>query len=249
MTHIKQLTPGGLRYRLRRVGEMAYAIFLRGDRYACPCCGGSFRRFLPAGRARRPNARCPRCGSLERHRLIWLYLQRQTDFFTLPYQVLDVAPEEFMQRKLQGLPNISYLSIDLESGLAMQHMDVTRLTIPDQTYNVVFCNHVFEHIPDDRAAMRELHRVLKPGGWAVLQTPIDYTRQETDEDPAITDPNERIRRFGQSDHVRQYGLDFFDRLKECGWTVERNRFVTTLTKADIERFALDPSEELVIGHA
>ncbi len=247
MPSIPQLVPGGTRYRLRRVLEYATSVTMHGDNFECPCCRGKFRKFFPAGIARRPNARCPRCGSLERHRLIWLYLQRQTDFFTLPYKVLDVAPEEFLQRKLKSLSNINYLSIDLESGLAMQKMDVTKLDLPDNSYDVIFCNHVFEHIPDDRAAMRELARVLKPTGWAILQTPVDLKREQTDEDPNISDPQERLRRFGQTDHIRIYGRDFFSRLETSGWAIDRNRFVSTLPTNLVQRYALDPQEELFIG--
>lgn len=248
MPTIKQLTPGGARYTARRILEYMKATTMHGKNYSCPCCGSEWKTMLPAGLAKRPNARCPRCGSLERHRLIWLYLQQQTDFFTLPYKVLDVAPEEFMQRKLRSLPNIDYLSVDLESPLAMKKMDITKLELPDNSFDVVFCNHVFEHIPDDRAAMRELSRVLKPNGWAVLQTPIDLQRDTTDEDFSITNSEERLRRFGQTDHVRIYGLDFFDRLTSSGWNIDRNRFVTTLTTADIRRYALQSNEELFIGH-
>lgn len=203
--------------------------------------------MLPAGRAKRPNARCPRCGSLERHRLIWTYLQQKTDFFVMERRVLDVAPEEFMQHHIRKLPNIDYLSIDLESPLAMKKMDVTQLELPSNSFDIIFCNHVFEHIPDDLAAMRELYRVLKPGGWAILQTPIDYQRTTTDEDPSVADPQERLRRFGQTDHIRVYGLDFFDRLRSCGWTVNRDRFVQTLPNSDVIRLALDKNEELIIG--
>lgn len=247
--HIQQLVPGGARYTIRRVLEYVQAGAMRGNRFECPCCGGKFRSLLPAGVARRPNARCPRCGSLERHRLIWLYLQKKTDLFAMPYKVLDVAPEEILQRKLRKVPNLDYLSIDLESPLAMKKMDITKLDLPDASYDVIFCNHVFEHIPDDRAAMRELRRVLKPGGWAILQTPIDLQRAITDEDPSITDPKELLRRFGQEDHVRIYGRDFFDRLKASGWTVSRERFIDSLTKDEVARYALDPKEELFIGRA
>lgn len=247
MPRVTQLTPGGLRYRVRRVLESLQTFTMRGNEYECPCCRGKFRAFLPAGVAQRPNARCPRCGSLERHRLIWLYLQKKTDLFFHPYKVLDVAPEEILQKKLRALPNLEYLSIDLESPLAMKKMDITKLELPDHSYDVIFCNHVFEHIPDDRAAMRELRRVLKPGGWAILQTPIDLKREFTDEDATVTDPIERLRRFGQTDHIRIYGRDFFDRLKEADWIVTRDRFVQALSRDDTSRFALDPNEELFIG--
>ena len=247
MPSIKQLTPGGAKYQIRRVLEYVQASSMRGNRYECPCCGGKFRALLPAGLARRPNARCPRCGSLERHRLIWLYLQKKTDLFVHPYKVLNVAPEEILQNKLRALPNIEYLSIDLESPLAMKKMDVTKLELPDASYDVIFCNHVFEHIPDDKAAMRELRRVLKPSGWAILQTPVDLKRELTDEDSSITDPAERLRRFGQTDHIRVYGRDFFDRLQKNGWQVSRDRFVQTLTRDEVVRLALDSEEELFIG--
>lgn len=247
MSSIKQLTPGGIRYQARRLFERSRAITLKGNTYYCNCCDTGFRSLLPAGIAQRPNARCPRCGSLERHRLIWKYLQQATDFFVLNRTVLDVAPEELMQRKLKALPNITYLSIDLESPLAMKKMDITKLELPDNQFDVIFCNHVFEHIPDDSAAMRELLRVLRPGGWAVLQTPIDYQRLTTDEDPNIIDPQVRLQRFGQTDHVRLYGLDFFDRLRAAGWQVERNRFVSKLSNAEQRRLALNPNEELIIG--
>lgn len=205
--------------------------------------------MLPAGRARRPNARCPRCGSLERHRLIWLYLQRKTDLFAMPHRVLDVAPEEMLQRKLQAMPNLDYLSVDLESPLAMRRMDITRLDLPDASFDVIFCNHVFEHIPDDRAAMRELRRVLRPNGWAILQTPVDMNRATTDEDASISDPQERLRRFGQLDHVRVYGRDFFQRLEDSGWRVTADPFIQSLTAADVQRFGLMPEEKIIIGRA
>lgn len=246
---VQQLTPGGARYTLRRAFEYLQSLTMRGSTFICPCCGEKWSRMFSAGIAKRPNARCPRCSSLERHRLIWLYLQQQTDFFTVDYKVLDIAPEEFMQRKLRSLPNIEYLSIDLESPLAMKKMDITKLELSDASFDVIFCNHVFEHIPNDRGAMRELCRVLKPNGWAILQTPIDLRRDTTDEDFTITDPQERLRRFGQTDHVRVYGLDFFQRLADAGWRVERNRFVTTLSSADVKRFALHVNEELFIGRS
>jgi SAM-dependent methyltransferase len=152
-----------------------------------------------------------------------------------------------MQKKFRSLSNLDYLSIDLESPIAMRNMDVTKLELPDAQFDVIFCNHVFEHIPDDRVAMKELRRVLKPNGFAILQTPIDDARDTTDEDPSITDPQERLRRFGQTDHVRTYGRDFFDRLRESGWNVTRDRFVKTLPITDAKRYALDLNEDIIVG--
>ena len=152
-----------------------------------------------------------------------------------------------MQTQRRRAPNVVYLSVDLESTLAMKHMDVTRLDLPDANFDVIFCNHVLEHVVDDRSAMRELLRVLRPEGWAILQTPVDLARERTDEDVSVTDPAQRLHRFGQRDHVRRYGRDFFDRLAECGWKVTRDRFVTTLGESATLRYALDPGEELVLG--
>jgi len=218
-----------------------------GHQFQCPCCGYWWREFLPAGVKHRPNAQCPVCGSLERHRLIWLYLRDQTDLFTKPYQILDIAPEEFLSQALNHQPNIKYLSVDLDSPRAMRKMDITKMDFPDNSFDVIFCNHVFEHVPDDRAAMHEVYRVLKPGGWAILQTPIDHQRSTTDEDPTVTDPGERERRFGQRDHVRVYGLDLFERLASVGWSVRRISYARELGPAAIGRYALTPNEEIIRG--
>ncbi len=232
---------------VRRLAWGAVARLMRGDRVECPCCGGRFRGFLPGGPERRPHARCPGCGALERHRLVWLWLQRSTDLLAVPRRVLVVAPEEFLQEALRGRPTIDYLSIDLASPLAMRHMDLTRLELPGASFDAVFCNHVLEHVPDDRAAMRELRRVLKPDGWAVLQTPVDPARATTFEDPAAVRPEDRLRLFGQSDHVRIYGRDLFDRLRECGWAIERVPLARSLGEPLARRHGLDPGEEVIVG--
>ncbi len=232
---------------LRKLAWSLVALMMQGGRVECPCCGGRFRGFLPGGPDRRPNARCPRCGSLERHRMVWLWLQRSTDLLTARRRVLVVAPEEFLQDTLRARANLDYLSVDLESPLAMRRMDITRLELPDASRDAVFCSHVLEHIPDDRAAMRELLRVLAPGGWAVLQTPIDMARASTFEDPSATSPAERQRLFGQSDHVRVYGRDFFDRLRACGWDIECVAFGRVLGEDAARHFGLDPDEGLILG--
>jgi SAM-dependent methyltransferase len=232
---------------LRRIAWRVIALVLRGDRVQCPCCGGRFRRFLPGGHERRPNARCPGCGSLERHRMVWLWLRCSTDLLRAPHRVLVVAPEPFLQDALRARPNLEYLSVDLDSPLAMRRMDVTRLDLPDASFDVVFCSHVLEHVPDDRAAMRELRRVLRPGGWAVLQTPVDTARALTEEDAAVTGAAERLRRFGQADHARIYGRDFFERLRASGWEVERIAFARGLPPGEAQRYGLDREEELILG--
>lgn len=200
------------------------------SRAACPCCGGNFPTFIPGGVRLRPRAQCPRCGSLERHRLLWLYLAERTDLFTAPLKVLHFAPEPFFQDALRALPGIDYTSADLCSPAAMVKMDITDIRYGDDSFDAILCNHVLEHIVDDRKAMTELYRVLRPGGWAVLQVPIDPAREKTFEDPAVTSPEERARLFGQSDHVRWYGRDYGDRLRGAGFHIRVDDFAWTLSE-------------------
>lgn len=131
---------------------------------------------------------------------------------------MHIAPEPIIETLLKTLPNIDYLSGDLMDSRAMEKMDITDIQHPDDSFDLILCSHVLEHVPDDRKAMSEFKRVLKPGGFAMLLVPI--TTYQTDEDPTVTDPNERLRRFGQDDHVRRYGLDYVDRLRDTGFNVE-----------------------------
>ncbi len=187
-----------------------------GSRY-CPVCERWSVRFRSYGYVKRKDAACPHCGSLERHRLVWLHLARATNLFDgQPKKVLHVAPEGSLEPRLKGVLGEGYLSADLEPG-AMVQMDICDIHYPDESFDVVFCSHVLEHVPDDRRAMRELRRVLKPSGFAVLQVPISV--EQTVEDPSVKDPAERMRRFGHPDHVRRYGRDYPDRLRESGFQV------------------------------
>jgi SAM-dependent methyltransferase len=191
----------------------------------CTVCGSTVFRFEPFGINPRPDARCGSCGALERHRLVWLFFQQRTDLFNgRQKRVLHVAPERALENKLQKRLGPGYLSADLFEPRAMEEMDITDIQYPDETFDVIYCSHVLEHVTDDRKAMTELHRVLKRDGWAVLLVPI--TADETFEDPSIVDPAERLEAFGQEDHVRRYGPDYIDRLHEAGFMVE------TTTAAD-----------------
>lgn len=211
-----------------------------GEGVACPCCGGRFRSFMPFGTPPRPQAKCPRCDALERHRLIWLYLREQTPLFTRSLRLLHFAPEYFFLRRLRRLPNLDYVSADLVSPLAQDRVDITALPYPDHSVDVIVCIDVLEHVPADRQAMRELWRVLKPGGWAILQAPIHPERPETDEDPTITSPEERARRFGQFDHVRLYGYaDYPARLRAAGFEVAVVPYGEQLDPATLQRYGLD----------
>jgi SAM-dependent methyltransferase len=219
------------------------ALFYRGNLVECPVCGSRFRKFLPYGRTNpRENALCPNCLALERHRLMWLYLQRRTDFFTAPHKLLHVAPEHCFIGRFEKLPNLDYVTADIESPLAKVKMDIHRIPFEAGTFDVAFCNHVMEHVDDDIQAMRELHRVLRPGGWAIIQSPQDVTRATTLQDPAITSPADREKYYWQDDHQRLYGRDYARRLEQAGFSVTEDRFVMELPAAEADRYALPKGE-------
>jgi len=224
------------------------AITYRGKGFIDPINGKSYRRFLPYGRLHsRTNALSPATLSLERHRLMHLYLERKTDFFTGRYKVLHIAPEYCFLKRFKALPNLEYITADLESPWADVKMDINAMPFHENEFDIVFCNHVLEHIPDDVHAMREILRVLKPGGWALMQVPMNPTAEKTDEDPTITDPRERERRFLQDDHFRLYGKDYADRLAKAGFEVHIDRLIEELHEEEVRRFALMPGEHLYIG--
>ena len=222
-------------------------IFLKGDTFIDPIDGRGYRKFFPYGYGehQRENALSPGTNSLERHRLLWLYLQ-ETDFFTAPHKMLHIAPEQCFYGRFRKMKNLDYTTADLESPLADIKLDVQDMPLEDNTYDVVFCNHVLEHVPDDKKAMREILRVLKPGGMAIIQVPLNPSYETTKEDPTITDPEERHRLFGQYDHVRMYGNDYPDRLKEAGFKVTVVDFGKKLSRQDFEKYALPKSEILYV---
>jgi SAM-dependent methyltransferase len=207
-----------LKRNLKRLLRKSRGYLPYYRRLNCPICGTWARNFDSFGLVPRPNARCPSCGALERHRLAWLFFQGHTDLFAGgPKKVLHFAPEPVLSSRFSQLSGLDYTTADLNDPAAMVKADITDLQFPDETFDVVYCSHVLEHVPDDRRAMRECRRVLKHGGYAVMVVPI--TAVSTAEDPSITDPKERERLFGQSDHVRRYGPDFADRLREAGFEV------------------------------
>lgn len=222
-------------------------FYLRGETYEDPIDGKRFRRFLPYGYTKkRANVLSPSTLSLERHRLLWLYLKRETTFFDKPLKVLHVAPEQAFYKRFRKQANLDYITTDLNSPLADVKADLCNLPFADESFDVIFCNHVLEHIPNDRKAMQELHRVMKQGGWGIFQVPQDYNRAVTFEDETITDPKERTRIFGQYDHVRVYGLDYFDKLRVVGFFVEEVPYGKRLTKTEIERYRVVEEEILPI---
>ncbi len=217
-----------------------------GNRFICPCCNGQFRKFLTGGVNHRPNALCPRCNSLERHRLLWLYLKNQTNIFIDHLKVLHCAPEYIFQKVFKFLPNIDYVSAGLDAPFAEVKMDITNILYDDNSFDAILCNHVLEHVIDDHKAMKELFRVLKPGGWAILQSPIDIEREKTFEDPSIVLPKEREHFFGKDDHVRVYGLDYKDRLEQAGFTVKIDSYATDLGGDMSKKYGLPEHEDIYI---
>ena len=218
-------------------------FYYRGDRFTDPINGKSYRSFLPYGYVKiRPNALSPGTLSLERHRLIWLYLQRETSFFSLDANVLHMAPEKALMTRLSKLKHLTYTTCDLESPLAEVKADICDLPFPDASFDWILCNHVLEHIPNDTKAMQELYRVLKPGGKALLQVPLNTALEETFEDDSIVDKAARTKVFGQYDHVRIYGKDYFEKLRQAGFEVNEIKYGKSLTEAERERFAVTKDE-------
>ena len=220
-------------------------ILMYGNKYTDPIDGNTFRAFLPYGYNKiRNNVLSPSTYSLERHRLLWLYLKNETSFFKAKLKVLHFAPESALMNKFKKLKNLSYDTIDLNSPIADIKADICDLPFLDNSYDFILCNHVLEHIVDDSKAMRELFRVLKKNGIGIFQVPIDYNKDTTFEDFSVTNKKERNKLFGQYDHVRIYGLDFFDRLQKAGFSVERCEYTSKLSKEDIIKFCL-PKKEII----
>ncbi|WP_108808380.1 class I SAM-dependent methyltransferase [Aquimarina spinulae] len=239
--------PRPLLIRLSYIARPILSLFLRGNTYTDPIDGKSFSRFLPYGYGKqRDNVLSPSTLSLERHRLLWLFLTHETEFFTTPTKVLHFAPEQAFYKRFRNLKHLDYTTTDLNSPLADVKADICNLPFADNEYDVIFCNHVLEHIPDDTTAMQEIFRVLKPGGMAILQIPQDLNRDITFEDDSITDPQERARIFGQYDHVRVYGQDYFEKLRAIGFKVDEVDYTNILSKERVTKYCLAPGEILPV---
>ena len=240
---ILNLVPRPLLIRLSYGVRPILAFFLRGNKYTDPIDGKSFKSFLSYGYVnQRDNILAPSTLSLERHRLLWLYLKNETDLFTAEKKLLHFAPEQCFLKRFRELKNLDYTTTDLLSPIADVKADICNLPFEDNSYDVIFCNHVLEHIPDDTKAMQELFRVMKPGGWGIFQIPQDLNRDVTFEDDSITDKAERAKIFGQYDHVRVYGRDYFDKLRSIGFTVEEVDYTSTLSDSEIDKFRLAKGE-------
>jgi SAM-dependent methyltransferase len=219
MQIIKSFLPNWLKTLLKITRNFALLPFYYGFERQCPVCGKSSQRFRAVGKESRQDAMCVYCGALERHRFVWLYFEKMTDLFDgKEKKMLHIAPERCFQDRLKKHLRDGYITADLLDPRAMVKMDITDIQYPDKYFDVIYCSHVLEHVQNDRKALKELHRVLKPNGWAIINVPI--TVQETFEDPLIVDPLERLRYFGQEDHVRRYGSDYIERLWQAGFEVD-----------------------------
>jgi SAM-dependent methyltransferase len=218
-------------------------FFLKGNQFTDPIDGKSFSTFLPYGYNNlRKNALSPSTFSLERHRLLWLYLKNETGVFSKKIKLLHFAPEQAFYKSFKKLSNIQYDTIDINSPLAKIRADICDLPIKDNTYDFILCNHVLEHILDDNKAISELYRVLKKDGVGIFQVPIDMKKEFTFQDDSITDKKERNKIFGQYDHVRVYGKDYFTKLKNAGFKVEEVDYTKNLSKDEIYRFSIVKGE-------
>ena len=217
----------------------------RGE-FFCPVCEKHSFRFKPFGVQKRKNAQCPACGALERHRLVWLYLTRKTNLLQMELMgtMLHVAPESILESKLRPMLGKRYLTADFLDPKADVKMDIMNIAYADHSFEVIYCSHVLEHVPDDRRAMREFNRVLQRDGWAILLVPI--TAERTFEDLSIEDPKERLRLFGQSDHVRRYGPDYAERLREAGFDVECIRPSDFLSPTEIAHMAISAAGDIYL---
>lgn len=243
--------PRPLLIRLSYVFRLFAPLLYRGNKVECPVCERHFSKFLSYGSdvAHRENVLCPYDLTLERHRLMWLYLKNESNFFTADkLHVLHIAPEQCFHGRFKKQENLDYLTGDLVSPIADLHFDLHQIPLEDNRFDVVFCNHVLEHVDDALQCMKEMHRVMKPGGWGIMQVPLDNTRDVTYEDWSITSPEEREKHFWQKDHVRLFGNDYPQWLEKAGFTVEVGFKNQPIAVALEERYRLPKGEKLFIVH-
>ncbi len=236
-----------LSYPFKKVAPLLY----KGNNVECPVCERSFSKFLSYGAdiVHRDNVLCPYDLTLERHRLMWLYLKDESNFFTAEkLDVLHIAPEQCFHALFKKQSNLNYLTGDLVSPIADLHFDLHNIPLEDNRFDVVFCNHVMEHVDDAIRCMSELHRVMKPGGWGIMQVPQDHKRELTLEDSSITSPEDREKYYWQKDHVRLFGQDYPKWLEKAGFRVTLFDKESKYDQKLIARYRLQKEEILYIVH-
>lgn len=221
------------------------AVLFIGNRFTCPCCGWHLRMFVGGVTSfkRRPNGYCPRCNSKARHRRDWLFLQDNTNLFHDRLRLLHVSPKYALSRRLTKMRNVEFVGVDLVLRPNVNEIvDITDIPYGNDTFDCIICIHVLEHVEDDRRAIGELYRVLKPGGWALISVPVRLD-QGTVEDPTVVSPAERKRLFGEKRHVRFYGRDLVDRLQASGFSVRLDR-AESLEPDRVDKYGLLQDENV-----
>lgn len=219
-------------------------VSYKGNKFCCPICERSFRKFLPWGTKGQDNRLCPNCLSLERHRLLWLYLKNKTDFFTAKLKVLHVAPATPFVKRFKAMKNIDYTTADLFSRKVDVRLNIEKIPCSNNSFDVIICNHVLEHVEKERQAISELFRILKKGGWAILQVPINIKRKETLESVGVLAPQKKESYFGQRDHLRIHGLDYPQILEEMGFSVYPQDYFQELGDEPIRYYRL-PKKRII----
>jgi len=241
--------PRPILIRLSYIVKFFAPVIYYGKKYKDPIDGKTYRKFLPYGyseKSKRKNVLSPGTLSLERHRLLWLFLKNKTNFFNDHLKVLHIAPEQCFLPIFKKMPNLEYVTADIESPIADLHFDLHHSPLPDNSFDVILANHVLEHVEDDIQCMRELYRMMKPGGWGIFQVPQDTTRLTTYEDKNIKTPEEREKHFWQKDHVRLYGLDYPERLKSVGFIVEEYDYTKEFSDQEIDYYRLPKGEKIYL---
>jgi len=266
---LKSYIPEIVRDSVRRGVHYFHHI---GFRFHCPLCGKHFRKFIPNKKitgmstiekyriiamGQRKHFACPWCRSTDKERLVWFYLVRKTDLCVAKKKVLHIAPEMQIRKKLAAMKNIEYMTGDKFEGDARYrdgrygdaaYADITDMRFPDEKFDLIICNHVLEHVEDDKQAMREICRVLKRGGIGILQVPVSRHITNTIEDNNVTDPEEREKTFGQRDHVRIYAEeDYLARLREAKLQVSVVVQTEILSAREIEQMGLNPEERVYVA--
>ncbi|MGD2120746.1 MAG: methyltransferase domain-containing protein [Gemmatimonadota bacterium] len=244
--------------------NLIFRALFAGEGCFCLYCGKTYRKFLHqgvraevfrktrvSGAGYMKNVRCPNCGSNQRTRLLRLFFEHRTDIFKRPTRVLHISPKPPLAHFLRNHETIDYVCGALYperfQTLDAIRVDITAMGFSDEEFDLVICNHVLEHVPDDRAGMREIYRVLKMGGFAVLQVPLALDQPATLCDPEVVSEKDRKRLYGQKDHVRLYGLDYLDKLAEVGFVVERDNPLTNKWISDLGQHCLDRNEDVILA--
>ncbi len=240
----KGITPRRCHEPMRALSRRLVSLLSAGSSFECPICKGRFRELWPWGRTK-DLVQCPGCASQDRERAIYLFLKKRTDVFRDNLKVLHLAPEWSLSRVLKGLSNLDYVSADIAKPFAMEKIDIAHIPHSDCSFHVIICCHVLEHIPDDRKAMSEMYRVLRPGGWALTTVPI-RDDDTTYEDPAIASREDRLKAFGEASHVRWYGRDFKDRLEHVGFFVDLFQFGEVFSDHEARIHALITRDDIYV---